>query len=403
MDAIKNPFVPGAGTPPPELAGRETLLQQAQIALARVKRGTPAKSMILVGLRGVGKTVLLVRIKEEAEQAGFRVLLTEAHEGKSLPALLVPQLRSLLYALDIVANAKEKVRRGLRILRSFIGSIRISHSEIEYELGIDPEVGVADSGDFEADLAALLVAVGEAAKAADTAVALLIDELQYLSEKEFGALIMAVHRLNQERLPLVLIAAGLPQILALAGNSKSYAERLFDFPRVEALSEEAAREALVEPVEPFGVTFADEALATILAVTKRYPYFLQQWGYEAWNVSEGPRIDAADVERATGRALDALDESFFRVRFDRCTPSEKRYLRALAELGPGPQKSGEIADILGVKVTTVAPVRAKLIQKGMIYSQQHGDTAFTVPMFDDYMRRAMPGDDWKAKASLRRP
>lgn len=396
MDPIKNPFVPGAGSPPPELAGRDALLQQAQIALARVKRGTPAKSLILVGLRGVGKTVLLVRIKEEAEKSEVKALLTEAQEGKSLAALLIPQLRSILYSLNIIAKAKEKVSRGLRILRSFIGSIKVSHGEIEYELGVDPEIGVADSGDFEADLAALFVAVGEAAKAAGTAVALLIDEVQYLSEKEFGALIMAVHRINQERLPFLLIAAGLPQTLGLAGNSKSYAERLFDFPRVDALPHEAAALALVEPVAPFGVSFSPDALARILEVTERYPYFLQQWGYEAWNVSTGPEITWSDVERATDKALEVLDESFFRVRFDRCTPSEKRYLRALADLGSGPQKSGAVSDVLGVKVSTVGPVRAKLIQKGMIYSQQHGDTAFTVPMFDAYMRRAMPGQDWRS-------
>ncbi|MCM5553848.1 AAA family ATPase [Pleomorphomonas sp. NRK KF1] len=396
MDPIKNPFVPGAGSPPPELAGRDSLLEQARIAIARVKRGTPAKSLILVGLRGVGKTVLLVRIKEQAERDGIKALLTEAHEGKSLAALLIPQLRSILYSLDIIANAKEKVSRGLRVLRSFIGSIKVTHNEIEYELGVDPEVGVADSGDFEADLSALFVAVGEAAKAADTAVALLIDELQYLNEKEFGALIMAVHKINQERLPFLLVAAGLPQILGLAGNSKSYAERLFDFPRVDALPPEAATSALAEPVAPFGVSFSPDALTRMLEVTERYPYFLQQWGYEAWNVSAGPEIGAPDVELATGKALRVLDESFFRVRFDRCTPSEKRYLRALAELGQGPQKSGAISEVLGVKVSTVAPIRAKLIQKGMIYSQQHGDTAFTVPMFDAYMRRVMPGNDWKS-------
>lgn len=395
MDTIKNPFVPGAGSPPPELAGRDALLEQAQIAVARVKRGTPAKSLILVGLRGVGKTVLLVRIKQDAERAGVKALLTEAQEGKPLAALLIPQMRSILYSLDIISKAKEKVSRGLRILRSFIGSIKVSHGDIEYELGIDPEVGVADSGDFEADLSALFVAVGEAAKAAGTAVALLIDELQYLNEKEFGALIMAVHRVNQERLPFLLIAAGLPQILGLAGNSKSYAERLFDFPRVDALPPDAAISALAEPVAEFGVSFSPDALSQILEVTERYPYFLQQWGYDAWNVAPGPEITVVDIERATDKALRVLDESFFRVRFDRCTPSEKRYLRALADLGPGPQKSGAVSDVLGVKVSTVAPVRAKLIQKGMIYSQQHGDTAFTVPMFDAYMRRAMPGPDWK--------
>jgi methylmalonyl-CoA mutase cobalamin-binding subunit len=395
MDPIKNPFVPGAGSPPPELAGRDALLEQARIALARAKRGTPAKSLILVGLRGVGKTVLLVRIKEDAERAGIKALMTEAQEGKPLAALLIPQLRTILYSLDFVAKAKEKVSRGLRVLRSFIGSIKVTYADIEYGLGVDPEVGTADSGDFEADLSALFVAVGEAAKAAETAVALLIDELQYLNEKEFGALIMAIHRVNQERLPFILVAAGLPQILGLAGNSKSYAERLFDFPRVDALSPEAAARAVAEPVQALGVSISGEALAHVLEVTERYPYFLQQWGYDAWNVAAGPEIGLEDIRAATRKSLTVLDESFFRVRFDRCTPSEKRYLRALAELGPGPQKSGLVAEVLGVKVSTVAPVRAKLIQKGMIYSQQHGDTAFTVPMFDAYMRRAISGSDWK--------
>jgi hypothetical protein len=267
--------------------------------------------------------------------------------------------------------------------------------ELDVGLSIDPEHGSADSGDLEADLGELFVAIGEAAKAGATAVAICIDELQYLSEIEFSALIMAVHKTNQAQLPLVIIGAGLPQILALAGESKSYSERLFDYPRVGALADLDARAAIRVPAANMGVQFTEEALAEILHKTERYPYFLQQWAHDAWSLAQASPIDLPTIRKATEAAIKSLDEGFFRVRFDRCTPSEKRYLRALAELGPGPQRSGEIAEQLNVKSTSVGPIRSKLIAKGMIYSPQHGDTAFTVPMFDDYMRRVMPGDRWR--------
>lgn len=393
MDARDNPYVPGAGSPPPELAGRHDVLERAEIALTRIQRGRPSKSLIVVGLRGVGKTVLLVRFQDQAMRLGYHSSLIEAHEGKTLPALIIPPLRKILFSLSLTAAAGNKGRQALRALRSFMGVVRISWNDIE--LGVEPARGVADSGDLEHDLGDLFVAVGEAAAERNTAVALCIDEMQYLSEKEFSALIMAVHKVAQMNLPLIVVGAGLPQILGLAGQSKSYAERLFDYPKVGALNYDDAKQALVQPAKAMGVTYNEDALAKIITVTKGYPYFLQQWGYEVWNLTASSPIKFDDVERATNAAIAALDESFFRVRFDRCTPSEKRYMRALADLGEGAKRSGDVADRLGLKVTSIGPTRSKLITKGMIYSPQHGETAFTVPLFDEYMRRAMPGDDWK--------
>ena len=393
MDARDNPYVPGAGTPPPELAGRHDVLERAEVALTRIQRGRSSKSLIVVGLRGVGKTVLLVRFQSQAAALGYQSALVEAHEGKRLAELLVPALRRILLGLSVTAAAGDKGRRALRVLRSFMGSVKITWNDLE--LGIEPLAGAADNKDLEQDLADLFVAVGEAAAERKTAVALCIDEMQYLSETEFSALIMAAHRVSQMSLPLIVVGAGLPQIVGLAGQSKSYAERLFDYPKVGPLEDADARRALAQPAADMQVQYEDAALARMVTVTRGYPYFLQQWGYEVWNLAKGSPITLADVEAATTKAIAALDESFFRVRFDRCTPSEKRYMRALADLGEGPKRSGDVAERLGVKVTSIGPTRSKLITKGMIYSPQHGETAFTVPLFDDYMRRVMPGDDWK--------
>ena len=307
-----------------------------------------------------------------------------------MPELLVPVLRQILFSLNNIEAAKEYARRALRMLKSFVGAFHISLSDYNLELGIDPQIGAADSGDLESDLSTLFVAVGEAARHARTAVALCMDELQYLEEKEFSALIMSIHRISQLQLPIVMVGAGLPQILGLAGSSKSYSERLFNFPRVGTLSEADAISALRLPAAAQNVEFTSTALSEILKMTECYPYFIQQWGHEAWNLAARSPIDSNIIRAASERAVKALDESFFSVRFDRCTPSERRYMRALADLGPGPHRSGEIAERLGVKVTTVGPVRARLIAKGMIYPPQHGDMAFTVPMFDAFMRRAMP-------------
>lgn len=387
MDPVRNPFAPGAGSPPPELAGRKEILELARTAVLRTDQEKPTQSIILVGLRGVGKTVLLNRIAEIAEKENFYAISIEAHEGKSLPELLVPGLRSVLHKLSLIENAADTARRGIRVLKGFLAGMSIKIQEIE--VGVDAESGTADTGDIEADLPELMLVVAMAAKSAKRRVIILIDELQYLSEKEFSALIMSVHKINQKNLPLLVVGAGLPQIHGLAGASKSYAERLFKYPPVGELEEADAVAAIANPAKNEGVNFTKKAVKRILLVTQRYPYFLQQWAYEAWNVASKASISDGDVEKATDAAIAELDQSFFKVRFDRCTPSEKKYMRALAELGSGTKRSGDIAELLGVKSTSVAPTRSALIKKGMIYSPSHGDTAFTVPLFDDYMRRVM--------------
>lgn len=388
MDRLTNPYAPGAGTPPPELAGRAEILELGQIALHRTANRKPEQSIIMVGLRGVGKTVLLRRLHGAAQGLGARACFIEVREGKTLPELLAPPLRGILYHLSEIEGAKQLARSGLRALKAFLGGFKIKMQDLE--LSIEPEKGVADSGDLETDLPDLIEAVGVAAAAACLPIALFIDELQYFSEAEFSALIMSIHRTNQRSLPVILIGAGLPQVRGLAGNSKSYSERLFRFPEIGALSDDAARQAVVKPAEEADAGYTAEALEELLLATERYPYFLQQWAYEAWNVAHGPLIGATDVHEATKLAVQALDESFFRVRFDRCTPTERKYMRALAELGAGTHRSGTIADKLKIKPTSVAPIRSGLIRKGMIYAPSHGDTAFTVPLFDAYMRRAMP-------------
>jgi hypothetical protein len=389
MDAIHNPFSPGAGSPPPELVGRSNVLEQARVLLGRVKLKKPEKSILLTGLRGVGKTVLLNEMERMALGVGFHTVSVEAHEDKSLAALIAPHLRKLFYELNRLAGAGEKVRRGLAVLKSFMNGMKVSIGDIEIGLDIDPEKGAADSGDIEMDLPNLFAALAEAAADRSTAVALLIDEIQYFSQKELSALIMAMHKMQQRQLPLTLIGAGLPILPGLAGESKSYAERLFSFPNIGPLSPTDAMRALQEPVERAGVEFSKEALHEIVRVTQGYPYFIQEWGYQSWNRAETSPIGINVVRGTSEVAIQRLDENFFRVRFDRCTPSEKRYLRAMAELGAGAHRTGDIASKLGVTPNSLGPVRAKLIKKGMIYSPAHGDMAFTVPLFDEFMRRAM--------------
>lgn len=390
MDPIANPFAPGAGSPPPELVGRGPILDQADILLGRVRQQKAEKSILLTGLRGVGKTVLLNAIELRARSEGYLTIQVEAHEDKTLAALLVPHLRSALYEMNRVKGAGFKVKRALAVLRSFISTLKLSVGDISFGLDIEPERGSADSGDLEADLASLLAAVAEAAVDRGASVALFIDEIQYFNSRELGALIMAMHKVQQKQLPLVLVGAGLPVLPGLAGDSKSYAERLFSFPNIGPLTQDDAAKALAEPAMACGVRFEKPALAEVFRVTRGYPYFLQEWGYQSWNLADGSVIRLADVRAAADYVIPRLDENFFRVRFDRLTPGEKRFLRAIAELGEGDQRMGAVADLLGVKIGSQGPIRAKLIRKGMIYSPGHGDIAFTVPLFNDFMVRVMP-------------
>lgn len=395
MDPVRNPFAPGAGTQPPELAGRDDLLSAARISLARIKLGRPAKSMMLIGLRGVGKTVLLDRIRAEAEAEGMVTVRVEASEGRSLPALLVPQLRVALLGLSRQAKSRDLAVRALRALAGFARSLKVKYGDIEVGIDFEPEPGLADNGDLEQDLLALLEAAGAAAGRADAALVIFIDELQYVPEPQLAALITALHRCAQESLPVAVVGAGLPQLPGQMGRAKSYAERLFEFPVIGPLGRDAASAAIRVPVANEEEAIAVDAVDAIVTVTQGYAYFLQEWGKFAWDVAEGSPITAADVELATREAIASLDESFFRVRFDRLTPAERRYLRAMAELGPGPHRSGDIAAILDRPVTSLAPLRAQLIGKGMVWSPGHGDTAFSVPLFDEFMRRVMPDDSWR--------
>jgi hypothetical protein len=390
MNPIKNPFSPGAGSPPPELVGRDPILEQARILLGRVRAGRSEKSLLLTGLRGVGKTVLLNEIERMARLEDYQAVSFEARENAPMGPLIAAHLRPLLFELDRMAGAGDKAKRGLRVLRSFLGGLKITYQDITIGLDIDPEEGTADSGVLEVDLPNLFVAVAEAAAERKAAVAVLIDEVQYFSQKELGALIMAMHKVQQRQLPLVLVGAGLPILPGLAGNSKSYAERLFSFPDVGALSESETCKALQDPAVAEKVKFDPAALKEIFRLTKGYPYFLQEWGYQCWNQAEKSPIGLDVVNHATATVLLRLDENFFRVRFNRLTPSEKNFLRAMAELGPESQRIGDVAEKLGVKVTSLGPVRAKLISKGMVFSPAHGDLAFTVPLFDEFMCRAIP-------------
>jgi hypothetical protein len=349
----------------------------------------------MVGLRGVGKTVLLDRMRDDAEATGNQTMRIEAPEGRSLPALLSPQFRQALLRISRNEKAKHLAERALKGLAGFAKSLKVKYDDIEVGFDFDPEPGLADNGDLEHDLQSLLEAVGLAAKEASTSLAVFIDELQYVKEEELAVLITALHRAAQRRLPVVLVGAGLPQLRGRMGNAKSYAERLFDFPEIGPLPPPAAKIAIVKPAEDNGVKVNEDALARILQETHGYPYFLQEWGKHALDTADSSPITLPDVARASKAAVAALDESFFRVRFDRLTPAEKKYLRAMAELGPGPHRSGDIAAELDRDVTALGPTRNQLISKGMVWSPNYGDTAFTVPLFDEFMRRIMPEDNWR--------
>jgi hypothetical protein len=348
----------------------------------------------MVGLRGVGKTVLLDRMRDDTEGTGIHTVRIEAPEERSLPALLAPELRQALLRLSRNEQAKEIAKRALRGLAGFARALKFKYADIEVGFDFEPEPGLADNGDLERDLAALLEVVGDAAKDAGTALIIFIDELQYVDEDQLAALITALHRTAQRRLPVMLVGAGLPQLRGRMGRAKSYAERLFDFPEIGALDVPEAGIAIAKPLAAQHVQIADTALQQIIRETHGYPYFLQEWGKHTWDTARASPITLEDVQSASQSAVAALDESFFRVRLDRLTPLERKYLRAMAELGPGPHRSGDIARILKREVTSLGPTRSQLISKGMIWSPSHGDTAFTVPLFDEFMRRVITDYDW---------
>jgi AAA ATPase domain len=390
MNPITNPYTPGAGTPPRELAGRDELREKVRICIERLRIGNSAKSVIMVGLRGVGKTVLLDRMRSDAEKTGIHTVRIEVPENRSLPAVLAPALRLALLRLSNFEASKAVAQKALRALAGLAKSLKVKYNDIEVGLDFDPEPGLADNGDLEVDLAALFVECAAAAKSANTVLALFVDELQYVKQDQFAALISALHRCAQLNLPLTLVGAGLPQLLSIAGEAKSYAERLFDYPIVDKLDVNAARDVIRKPAAALGVEFLDEALSEIIMHTHGYPYFLQEWGKHVWDVATTSPITLADVKRASVLTIATLDESFFKVRLERTTPMERRYLRAMAELGAGPHRSGDIAQKLNKPASSLGPARSQLISKGIVWSPSHGDTAFTVPLFHDYLLRKVP-------------
>ena len=385
MDPVRNPFAPGAGHQPPELAGRGEIIATAETALRRVLAGRPAQSQMLLGLRGVGKTVLLNKIEQIAESHGYMTSFIEAPEDRKLVDLLYPKIQQVLRKLSFIDAARSATHAALRALRSFARTFKVNVGD--FEVSVDPEPGVADSGNLEYDVTELILKVGEAARAAGRGWALLIDEVQYLSMEELGALIVSIHRVNQKALPVLLFGAGLPAVAALSGDAKSYAERLFIFPKVDALAKNDAVNAIRQPIEGEGESIDDDILDNIIGKTQGYPYFLQEWGYQVWSVSAQSPIRLGCIEAAENKALKRLDEGFFKVRIDRLTPKEREYVIAMARLGAGPYRSSDVAEMLGEKLTTLGPRRAQIIAKGMIYSPAHGDIAFTVPMFDEYLKR----------------
>lgn len=388
MNPRRNPYAPGAGTRPHELAGRDDVIEAVEIALDRIRDGRSAPHHILVGLRGVGKTVLLDELNTRAENNKFACLKLEIPEGRSLPAVLVPGLRAALLRLDRGQAAASAVKNALGALQNFASAFKLVYGELGISVGA-ADRGIADSGDLETDLADLIDLVGLAAAERKTALVLFIDELQYVPERDLAALITALHRASQRRRPVAIVGAGLPQLVGLFGRAKSYAERMFVFEAIGQLDPTAAREALMFPAREEGVSIEATALDELARITERYPYFLQQWGSQTWNIATASPITLDDVAAATPAAIAALDASFFRVRFDRLTPRERQYLRAMAALGDGSQRSSEIAARLERTTNACGPVRDSLMRKGMLYSTQHGTVDFTVPLFGDFMRRTM--------------
>lgn len=345
--------------------------------------------MMLLGLRGTGKTVLLNEIGRIAEAEGIIVSRIEAPEDADLARLLVPELRKVMRSLSTVDAARQLAVRGLRGLRNLVSRLKIQVGDVGIGIeGADrPEPGLADSGDLQFDLPDLFDVIGAAANGAGSGWLLLIDEVQYLAEADLSALIVALHRISQSERPVTFSGAGLPQVARLAGEAKSYAERLFVYPAIGALTPEAAHRAISRPLEAEGVGISDDAVARIVEATQGYPFFLQEWGHTVWDISVGPVISLGDVEHARTPVMSSLDNGFFKVRMDRLTRAETSFVAAMARLGEGPYPIGDIARELGKRTQSLGPARASIIHKGMIYSAEHGYLDFTVPLFADFMRR----------------
>ena len=388
MDPVRNPYSPGAGTPPPALVGRDHELRSVEIAIQRLALGRPARSVMLTGLRGVGKTVLLNQFGRMANDNHWTHQHLEATEDISFPGAASTLVRKAILQLSARQRLADQTRRALGALKSF--QLRWSIPEAGVVVEAEPFLGLADSGDLDDDLADLLVEIALLARDQDAGVLFTIDELQYISKQDFSALILALHRISQEVLPLMVVAAGLPSLPGLAGEAKSYAERLFQYTAIGSLPAEAASDALQSPAQDEGVRWSSDALNLVVDRSEGYPYFLQEFGKRSWDAATGPQvIQAEDVEEAIPVAIDELDTGFFAARFDRTTPAEREYLSAMASFGKGPYQSGDVATALGKRTSQVGPVRDSLIKRGLCYSPSRNVIDFTVPMFDQFLQRRL--------------
>ena len=385
-----NPFAPGGGHNPPFLAGRDAVIADLRVAISRIAAGRAEKNFVLSGLRGVGKTVLLRTAQNIATQAGVHTTMLEADDHRELRGQLASRLRQIVLRMDLSEKLSEHAKRALSVVASFASAVKLKHGEYELALDIDPAKGVADSGNLEDDLIDLFTAVATTAQQKKSAVAIIIDEMQDLRDTELTALIMAMHKVAQHSLPLMLIGGGLPQVVGQMGAARGYSERLFQRIDIGALDQESARQAVRMPLANANASISKAALSELITSTLCYPYFLQEWGKHSWNCAKGKTIDAKAVKAAHALATASLDESFFRFRFEQLTEKERRYARAMASLGPGPQKSGDIAAVLNVSVQSLGTLRKSMMEKGTIYSPDYGDTAFTVPLFDQFMLRILP-------------
>ncbi len=384
MDPINNPYTPGAGTRPSELAGRHEEIENFRVLLARLRAGRSEQSQIITGLRGVGKTVLLNTFENQAEDAGYHTAFRELTQESNLPELLAIDVQRLLRELKLSAKAASVVRAGLSTLSAF--TLKDPNG---FELSID--VRKVSEQRLTDDFVELFLQLGSAAKAKNVGIVFFMDEIQFVKEEEFRALITALHRASQKQLPLTLAAAGLPQIPRLAGEARSYAERLFRFPRIGALEGSAARAALVIPAQREGVEYEEQAVNRALELTQGYPFYLQEFGKHIWNLAPGSPVTIQNVDDALPRAEESLDRGNYEVRIQRATAKERRYLRAMAELGAGPYKAGSVASAMGSTTTALSTVRQKLLDRGLIYAtEDYGYVDFTVPRFDEFMRRHMP-------------
>lgn len=382
---LPNPYRPGAGMSPAYLAGRDNTIHEAQNILQAINYGYSARSVVYYGLRGVGKTVLLNYIENLADEMDLPSEYMEiAERDRSFQYQMALHIYKLINRLSLLKNIESHIKKALSILKAF--TIKYGCDDISIE--VNPANGISDTGNLANDMTELFLALGIIAQKQNKGVVLFIDEIQYIKDDEFEALMEAIHRTNQKNYPIVIFSAGLPKIAKIAGDVKSYAERLFDFIEIDSLNNEEAKLALIEPAKRFQIKYTDEAVNKIIEITQGYPYFLQEYGKWVWECKkEESIIDIKIVNKAYDKFEQSLDKAFFKVRHDRATAREIEFMTAMVACEKLPCSTKEIANIMGESIQAISPLRAQLIHKGFIYAAKRGEVDFTVPQFDKYLKR----------------